>query len=277
MLTNTGAYSPLDATLSWSASEGTVIDEGNGVWSWSLDAGSAEGSRTVTIVAGNQSTSFTVNVQGDGAASDLEDGAPNNGDGNDDGIPDKAQMNVASLPSPITGDYVTIVVDPGLSLSNVSFPATPSAGADTLPGDANFPLGFPTFNVTGMGAGGSAQVTLHLADATGINSYYKYDASNGWFNFMYDDATATGAELLSDRINLYFVDGARGDATGAPTASSPIRAVPARAGQSYDADGERLRWRLRLRAVRHACRRHCAESARRPPIPAGPSPVGAAR
>ena len=151
ILTNTGTYSPLDATLSWSASEGTVIDEGNGVWSWSLDAGSAEGSRTVTIFAGSQSTTFTVNVQGDGAPSDLEAGAPNNGDGNDDGIPDRAQMNVASLPSPVTGDYVTIAVDPSLSLSNVSFPATPTAGADTLPGDASFPLGFPTFNVTGMG------------------------------------------------------------------------------------------------------------------------------
>ncbi|MCA9965728.1 MAG: hypothetical protein KC423_15860, partial [Anaerolineales bacterium] len=93
IVTNTGSYTPPDATFSWSASEGTVVDEGNGVWSWSLPAGSAEGSRTVTINANTSNTTFTVNVLGDGAASNLEDGAPNGGDGNSDGIPDKAQMN----------------------------------------------------------------------------------------------------------------------------------------------------------------------------------------
>ena len=51
VLTNTGTYSPLDATLSWSASEGTVSDQGNGVWSWSLPAGSAEGRRAGSIPA----------------------------------------------------------------------------------------------------------------------------------------------------------------------------------------------------------------------------------
>ena len=54
---NTGSYSPRDANFSWSASEGVVTDEGNGVWSWSLAAGSAEGSRTVTLSAGGQNTS----------------------------------------------------------------------------------------------------------------------------------------------------------------------------------------------------------------------------
>ena len=210
-LTNTGTYSPLDAVLSWSASEGTVIDEGNGVWSWSLPPGSAEGSRPVTIFAGAQQTSFTVTVSGDGAAGALEDGAPNSGDGNGDGVPDSAQMHVASLPSPITGRYVTIAATPGMTLTNVSFTAAPSAGADSLPGDASFPLGFPTFDLAGMGAGGSAQVTLHMTSTSGINSYYKYDAGNGWYTFLYEDASATGAELLTDRIILYLVDGARGD------------------------------------------------------------------
>ncbi|MCB0116151.1 MAG: hypothetical protein KDD84_18755, partial [Caldilineaceae bacterium] len=211
MLTNTGAYSPRDATLTWSASEGTVIDEGDGVWSWSLPAGSAEGSRTVTINGGAQQTSFTVTVNGDGAPSDIEDGAPNSGDGNDDGIPDKAQMNVASLPSPITGEYITLVASPNMKLTNVGFAATPSVGGDTLPDDVEFSLGFPTFSVSGMGAGGSAVVTLYVTDSSGINSYRKYDSINGWYKFLYDDATATGAELLSNRILLYFVDGGRGD------------------------------------------------------------------
>ncbi len=210
-VTNSGTYSPLDASYSWSASEGAVLDEGNGVWSWSLPSGSAEGSRTVTINAGGQQTTFTVNVLGDGAASDLEDGAPNGGDGNNDGTPDSAQMHVASLPSPITGQYVTLAASPGMTLTNVSFPATPTSGAGSLPATVSFPLGFPTFNLTGMGAGGSAELTVIMTTTTGINTYYKYDATNGWYEFLYDTVTDTGAEVLANSIALYFVDGGRGD------------------------------------------------------------------
>ncbi|MCB9433303.1 MAG: hypothetical protein H6668_15110 [Ardenticatenaceae bacterium] len=211
IVTNSGTYTPPDAAFSWSASEGMVVDEGNGVWSWSLPAGSAEGSRTVTIHASTANTTFTVNVLGDGAASHLEDGAPNGGDGNSDGTPDKAQMNVASLPSPITGQYVTLAASPGMTFTNVSFPATPTSGAGSLPTDVDFPLGFPTFHLSGMGAGGSAEVTLYLTSAVGINTYYKYDTTNGWYEFDYDVGTDTGAELVGNTISLYFVDGARGD------------------------------------------------------------------
>ncbi|MEZ4512330.1 MAG: LamG-like jellyroll fold domain-containing protein [Chloroflexota bacterium] len=211
IVTNTGTYTPPDASFSWSASEGTIVDEGNGVWSWNLPAGSAEGSRTITIHADASNTTFTVNVVGDGAASNLEDGAPNSGDGNNDGTPDKAQMHVASLPSPITGQYVTLAASPGMTLTNVSFPATPTSGVGSLPADVTFPLGFPTFNLSGMGAGGSAEVTMYLTSTTGINTYYKYDATNGWYEFAYDSNTDTGAEFVGNTIALYFVDGARGD------------------------------------------------------------------
>ena len=209
--TNSGIYSPADASLTWSSSEGNVIDEGNGIWSWSLPPGSTEGSRTVTINAGGQQTTFIVNVQGDGAATVLEDGAPNSGDGNNDGTPDGAQIHVASLPSPLTGQYVTIAATPGMTLTNVAIPATPAVGEDSLPVNAIFPLGFPTFSLTGMGVGGSTEVTIYLTSTTGIDSYYKYDASNGWYEFLYDTVTHTGAEVLADRITLYLVDGGRGD------------------------------------------------------------------
>ena len=150
-------------------------------------------------------------MTGDGAPSAIEDGAPNGGDGNNDGIPDRAQMNVASLPSPITGKYITLVASPNMTLTNVGFAATPPVGGDSLPDDVEFSLGFPTFSVSGMGAGGSAVVTLYRADGTTINGYRKYDSVNGWYKFRYDDATGTGAELLPNRILLYFVDGGRGD------------------------------------------------------------------
>ncbi len=167
VLINTGAYSPLDASLSWSASEGTVTDEGNGVWSWSLPAGSAEGSRTVTINAGALSTNFTVNVIGDGVSSSVEQGAPNGGDGNYDGIPDNAQTNVASVASPLTGRYMTVAAAEGMTLTQVSLSSAPSAGSGSQPKKVKFPLGYLNFELAGMTPGGSTSVTIFMTDTLG--------------------------------------------------------------------------------------------------------------
>ncbi|MCB9433848.1 MAG: DUF11 domain-containing protein, partial [Ardenticatenaceae bacterium] len=233
-VTNSGTYSPPDATYSWLASEGTVVDEGNGVWSWSLPPGSAEGSRTVTVYADDLQTSFTINVQGDGAATALENGAPNGGDGNNDGTPDSAQMHVASLPSPITGQYVTIAATLGMTLTNVAFTATPSAGAGSLPTLTEFPMGFPSFDLSGMGVGGSADVTMIFTSTADINSYYKYDAVNGWYPFEYDTATDTGAELVGNSVSLYLVDGARGDSDLSANGSISDPGGPAFKLPTYD-------------------------------------------
>ncbi len=212
IVTNTGTYSPLDASLSWSASEGTVTDEGDGVWSWSLPAGSAEGSRTVTIQAGSLNTNFTVTVLGDGVPDGVEEGAPNGGDGNYDGIPDSTQMNVASVASPLTGQYMTVAAAEGMTLTQVSLSATPSAGDGSQSNKVKFPLGYLNFTLAGLAPGGSTSVTLFMTDTVGIKTYYKYSAASGWSRFNY--ASGTGAEILSDRIILYFVDGGRGDADG---------------------------------------------------------------
>ncbi len=44
----------------------------------------------------------------DGIPNPVEDAAPNNGDGNGDGIPDSEQIQAVSLPSPLTGAYLTL-------------------------------------------------------------------------------------------------------------------------------------------------------------------------
>ena len=55
---------------------------------------------------------------GDGIASEIEDGAPNNGDGNNDGIPDSQQNNVVSLLTP-EGKYLTIEERNGCTIENI--------------------------------------------------------------------------------------------------------------------------------------------------------------
>jgi len=52
-------------------------------------------------------------VDGDNVPSDVEDGAPNGGDGNGDDIPDRDQPKVASLPSANGTGYVTVEIQSG--------------------------------------------------------------------------------------------------------------------------------------------------------------------
>ncbi len=58
---------------------------------------------------------------GDGVSDLVEDGAPNNGDGNSDGIPDKQQPNVTSLVDGVNGEYVTIAAGAGLLLQKCQY------------------------------------------------------------------------------------------------------------------------------------------------------------
>lgn len=56
----------------------------------------------------------------DGITTEVENAAPNNGDGNNDETPDSEQANVASFVNPITSTYVTVAVDDACTLSAVS-------------------------------------------------------------------------------------------------------------------------------------------------------------
>lgn len=76
-------------------------------------------------VAGNVET-FTTDTcpapddDNDGISNDVEDGAPLEGDGNNDGVADSEQANVASFVSSVTNKYVTVVVNEQCELSAVS-------------------------------------------------------------------------------------------------------------------------------------------------------------
>jgi hypothetical protein len=144
----------------------------------------------------------------------VEDGAPNGGDGNNDGVPDSEQPSVASLPS-TSGDYVTIVSPEGTELVGVGAIDNPSP--DDTPTGAEFPAGFLTFAVHGLtpGAAVAVQIIVHVPPEGGINSYWKHgptpdDPTAHWYEFMFDGTT--GAELADNVITLHFQDGARGDA-----------------------------------------------------------------
>jgi len=148
----------------------------------------------------------------DGVNDAIENGAPNNGDGNNDGIQDRLQKNVASLPNAVDGAYVTLTSSGGSKLVDVSASANPSPAND--PPGVDFPIGFFEFNVQGVFPGGSTTVTLFLPPGVVVSTYYKFGRTHDnttphWYEFLFDGTT--GAEILTDRINLLFVDGQRGD------------------------------------------------------------------
>lgn len=150
-------------------------------------------------------------ADGNGIDPDVEDGAPNNGDGNNDGIPDKLQPNVASFPD-IFGNYVTIVSPPGTVLMNVMALGTPDGGIP--PPDVVFPIGFIKFEVHGLPVGGTATVDIIMHSNPTVNTYYKYGPTpiipvDQFYRFLWDGTT--GSEVIGNVVRLTLVDGLRGD------------------------------------------------------------------
>ena len=131
-------------------------------------------------------------------------------DGNQDGIPDNQQDNVAPIST--IGGIVTLVSPDGTTLSGVQSVDNPSP-TDT-PADIDFPFGFLEFTLNGVGVGGAASINLHLPAGESVETYYKYgptpdDPTPHWYEFLYDGQT--GAEINGNVIALHFVDGQRGD------------------------------------------------------------------
>ncbi|MFV1972324.1 MAG: peptidylprolyl isomerase [Thiohalobacterales bacterium] len=153
----------------------------------------------------------------DGIADEIEDAAPNNGDGNSDGIADSTQDYVASLPD-INDRYVTVEAAPAVSLEALAF--TNGAGLftpDNIPGflaGFNLTHGILGFEMTGLNPGDATVVKLYLPPGVEPKAYFKFgptpdNAEPHWYEFNFDGET--GAVFNGNVVELYFVDGKRGD------------------------------------------------------------------
>ncbi len=174
------------------------------------------GSATTTVTMDSDKTvtaTFLLDGDNDGVA-DVDESGPSGTDPdydrNGDGTPDSGQDNVASFPTFDGNKYVTLeVLDPA-KLSDVKAVDNPSPG--DAPGDAEFKHGFFEFTITGVGVGGSVDMTMYLDEKP--NAFYKYgptplNTDDHWYEFAFDNTT--GAEFKSSVVTLHFVDGERGD------------------------------------------------------------------
>jgi len=167
----------------------------------------------------------------DGVDAATEDGAPNNGDGNNDGTPDSMQANVTSLPNS-AGTYLTIVAPAGTTLADVSVNDNPDPA--NAPDGVEFPLGFISFTINGVAVGGTAEVTL-IADLPAgetLESFWKFGPEAGapdphFYEFLFDGTT--GATVSGNTVTIIFVDGLRGDSDTSANGSIVDPGAPARA------------------------------------------------
>jgi cyclophilin family peptidyl-prolyl cis-trans isomerase len=191
-----------------------------------------------------------VNNDGDGACPETEDKAPG-GDGNGDRIPDRDQANVTTILTQF-GTTATFEAEPTMRLNPVGAvsPSTVTSLLTTFksPPDQSVLFNNGMFQLTMLGNMSTIGHTLTVYDgaATRPTHYYAYgptldNHTPHWYDFAYDQVTGTGAEIMSDRIILHFVDGKRGDDdldpnngsithTGAQAVLTPIASTDTKSG-----------------------------------------------
>ena len=146
------------------------VDGAITLWLTDGGAGDADGAANGVIVALGASAIGPNDA--DGVPPTVENGGPNNGDGNNDGVLDSAQANVVSLPSQVPGQpYVTIESPSGTSMDNVSTldPTTLSP-----PTGVTFPVGLTDFTLSGVTPGATVTVKLYVEGSTLPTTYWKY-------------------------------------------------------------------------------------------------------
>ena len=169
------------------------------------DGTAANSSAALTVVLPS-----TIDTDADGVPDDVEDAAPNQGDGDNDGVKDSQQEHVTSI-TDSKGRFTTFVVPPGVRMTEVAFVAPPA----NPPAGVRFSTDFWSFKVDVGLSGGQTTVDIILPAGIPAWAYYKYgptpgDTSAHWYDFNYDGTT--GVERLSaSSLRMHLGDGARGD------------------------------------------------------------------
>ncbi len=156
--------------------------------------------------SGNSNVVTVTTSDGSGVPADIQNGAPNNGDGNGDGIKDSLQTNVVSLPSATGrgGTYITLVVTGCDRLENVHVCTCESVGTPD-PG-YDYPFDLVGFNIPC----GSATVRIYYHGSKGLQGfeYRKFGPTpNDWNTAIwYTMPGATFGSKIIDKRKVFYVE-----------------------------------------------------------------------
>lgn len=130
---------------------------------YTISSASISGLSSLTNNVGT--SAFTVAVSdtdNDGISNTVEDAAPNSGDANNDGTPDKTQLYVTSFVNTTTDTYTSLTADASCELTNVSGVAESTlASADT---GYSYPLGLLDFTADCGTPGFTTTITQYFYD-----------------------------------------------------------------------------------------------------------------
>jgi hypothetical protein len=176
----------------------TVPSGGDLVWTWNTSTGElTEGAPT---------------TDGDAVSDQVEEGAPNGGDGNGDGTPDSDQANVTSLPANGGGaTYLTVASPSETTLSDVST-LDPATLPTPPPAGTALPAGLVSFKVNLATPGDTQTVSIYAGSTAGVTGYAKYDPTAQTWSMLPADRVT----VLADHVDISLTDGGIGDADGLP-------------------------------------------------------------
>ncbi len=203
---------PLAPTIGSSFQQGQPLTGPDGTADWDMAFAITTNQTGPTPTLTPTPVGGVIDSDGDGVSDGVEDQGPNGGDSNNDGVPDKQQAHVASLPNSVDGRFLTLTAAEGHAITGLH--AIDPTTLENPPSGHGFPFGLITFEIAGAEAGQDVTVELvHPAD-TQVNSYLKYgrtlsDLSPHWYEFLFDGET--GAEISPGKALLHFRDGQRGD------------------------------------------------------------------
>lgn len=117
---------------------------------------------------------------GDGIDVTVEQNAPNNGDGNGDGIPDSQQPKVTSIPNTVVGGGAY----QSLETSNCNSIASMAVGAESFygtDGAYEYPLGLASFSINCATPGETTTIKLYYDKQYDTKNWYARKSKNGSF------------------------------------------------------------------------------------------------
>jgi subtilisin-like proprotein convertase family protein len=224
-LTFAVATQPANGTLSGTAPNLTYTPNANYTGPDSFTFTANDG----TVTSSPATVSITVNPaadDGDGIPDSIEDQAPNNGDGNNDGIPDRNQGFVTSLAA-FNGAIITFANE-ATQFQQLGFTALPPP--TDAPADLSFPFGVVGFTLQGVPANGTVAMTLYVPATPTVQDYFKRDSQGQWQSIV-STVTPVGAQQRivfsltdNDAFDADTAPGVIGD-PGGPAVRAPI-AIP---------------------------------------------------
>lgn len=138
---------------------------------WSVMAISADGAKIAAASYDPPLFTGSIDLDTDPISDVIESAAPNDGDGNYDGIPDAKQANVTSFINPVTNKYITLVAT-GLDEEVCNFTsAAITASSENEAADAvyQYPFGFVNFTTQCDSSGASAHIEIYIHDVSSTN------------------------------------------------------------------------------------------------------------